>query len=101
MTIGIARTTDVFVGICVCCPNPPIPMTGTVVGGSSDITANGIGCARVGDVVLGLCGHIGVISSGSGTNVTMNGLEMAVSGSAVTGCLIGTITTGSSDVVTG
>lgn len=100
MSKGVGRVTDVFVGVCMCCPNAPIPMTGSITTGSTDITSDGLGAARVGDLVVGLCGHTGVISSGS-DNVLANGLGVATVDSTVTGCLVGKITTGSETVITG
>ena len=98
---GVARLTDIFVGVCVCHPPAPaIPMTGTIVTGSGNVETNGLGSARKGDTVLGVCGHIGLIVDGSDT-VQIGGVGVARTGAAVVGCLIGTITSGSDTVVAG
>ena len=98
---GVARVTDTFAGVCVCHPpTPSIPMTGAIITGSDSVQSNGLGIARVGDTVLGVCGHIGLIVDGSGS-VSAGGIGVARTGSTVTGWLIGTITGGSGDVSSG
>lgn len=62
--------------------------------GSPDMQSNGLSGARAGDLVIGYCGHIGFIATGSSLNLT-NGLSKAVVGSQVTGCTIGVVITGS------
>lgn len=72
-----ARTTDTCVGVCTGHPPvPSIPMVGTITTSSTSVSAGGLGCARMGDIVVGACGHIGVIVSYSGT-VSANGMGMA------------------------
>jgi uncharacterized Zn-binding protein involved in type VI secretion len=95
---SVARVTDLFAGVCACHPPlPPIGMTGVVVTGSGNVKSNGLGNARVGDIVIGFCGHFGIIVNGSPT-VRSNEIGNAKFGSAVVGCLIGTIVAGSGNV---
>jgi len=89
---NVARIGDTWAGICTC-HIPPIPMTGTIVSGSPDTFSEGKAVARVGDTTLGLCGHIGVIVTGSASNKA-NGISKAIVGSQVTGCNVGVVTSG-------
>lgn len=93
---GVARITDLFAGVCVCCSYSPA-MGGTIITGSGNVQTNELGTVRIGDIVLGYCGHTGVIVGGSGT-VTVNGIGIARLGDAVAGCLIGTIVSSSGNV---
>lgn len=96
---GIARTTDIFVGVCDCHPPlPPIPMGGTIVTSSENTIANNLGVARLTDIVVGYCGHIGLIVSAS-EDIKVNGLGIARVGDAVAGCLTGIISTGSENLL--
>jgi uncharacterized Zn-binding protein involved in type VI secretion len=93
--IPMARVGDAFAGICCCHVDPTcIGMTGVIVTGSPNTQADGIPVARVGDLVIGACGHSGVITSGSG-NSQADGIPIARVGDGVAGCLIGTIVSGS------
>ena len=92
----VARLTDKFEGTCKCHPPlPPIPMTGEITSCSLDAKSEGLGVARIGDIVTGLCGHTGTIITGSTSNKT-NGKFKALLGSQVEGCLNGTIISGAS-----
>ena len=101
---AIARIGDRHTGICShggdCCPHA---VSGVIVAGSSNVNANGIPVARLGDAVTHSCPHCGtgVVSSVSGT-VFANGIGVARLGDSVTypggG---GTIVSASSDVFTG
>lgn len=98
---SMARLTDIFSGICCC--HPPIPcigMTGTIVTGAPNHTADGLDVALLGSLVIGGCGHPGTIITSS-SKTTSGGIGNAYLGSSVTGCLIGTIITGSPNVDTG
>lgn len=74
--------------------------------GSSDVTINGRGAARAGDVSSGhlrpggkFCpGHVAAISRGS-SSVTINGRPAARVGDGLTSCTA--VATGSSDVIIG
>ena len=99
---GVARIGDSHSGICDhgedCCPHG---VSGVIVAGSSNVKANGIGVARLGDAVTHSCPHCGTgnISSASG-KVRANGIGVARLGDSVTypggG---GTITSASVNVV--
>jgi len=90
----VSRVTDLWVGICVCGPHDiPLSTGGYIIVGSPDVQSTGLAGARVGDLVISYCGHIGYIVSGSGTNKT-NNKGKAVVGSQVAGCTIGQIITG-------
>lgn len=91
-----ARLTDLFAGVCVCHPIP-IPMTGVIITGSSNVNTNELSSARLTDIVLGACGHVGTIVGASG-NVNINELGAARLGDPVAGCLVGTIVSGSGNV---
>lgn len=96
---GVARISDIFVGVCACHPPlPPIPMGGTIVTGSGNVSANSLGVACNTDIVIGYCGHVGLIVTSSG-NVSANSKGAARVGDTVVGCLTGIISTGSSTVI--
>jgi len=88
----VARVTDKFSGVCTC-HKSTISMEGEIANGSLDGNSGGLGIARVGDTVIGDCGHTGTIVSGSISN-TINGKGKAIITSKVTGCLVGEIVTG-------
>ncbi len=92
---AVGRLTDMFVGVCCChCPTCCITMAGVVVTASPNVKTNNLPVARVGDVVLGFCGHTGLICSGSPTVLT-NNIATSRIGSCTSGCLIATQVTGS------
>jgi uncharacterized Zn-binding protein involved in type VI secretion len=98
---NIARVTDAFAGVCTCHPpSPPIGMGGVIITGSNDVLSNSLGNARLGDFVIGFCGHFGIITSSSDL-VETNEIGNARTGDAVVGCLIGTIVGGSGNVECG
>lgn len=100
---NVSRVTDLWIGICCChfdLDPPCIPMGGYIFIGSPDVQSSGLSGARVGDLVVGYCGHIGFIVSGSSGNTT-NGKGKAVVGSTVAGCTIGQIITGNPSHGTG
>ena len=87
-----ANGSSVCVGICYG-HITPIPMTGVPITSSSDKLIENFGAARETDIVLGLCGHVGVIiSSQSATKV--NNLAQATVGDIFVGIFTGTIMTG-------
>jgi hypothetical protein len=94
--IGAARATDIFSGICVC-HKDPISMTGIICTTSPDSGGENLGFARCTDIVVGGCGHVGIIVTCS-SQVIVNDLGMARMGDFVTGCLIGTIVTSSGSI---
>ena len=95
---GVARAGDIWSGIC-CCHNDPdcISMSGPIVSFSADVIGNGRGAARLGDSVIGNCGHPGNIVTAS-PNVICNGRGLARLGDVVVGCTIGQIVTCSGDI---
>jgi len=91
----VARVTDMGVGTC-CCHKKCKGMTGFIITGSEDDTTNSLQTARVGDIVLGACGHVGILVSGSEDVITDNQQEIRVTDPFV-GCFSGTIISGSPD----
>ena len=93
---AIGRIGDIYCGVC-CCHLGCVPMCGVVVTGSLNVITNNRPTARIGDLVLGFCGHLGVICSGSPTVITNNRLTAGV-GDCCIGCLIAIEVTGSPNV---
>ena len=92
---GVGRIGDLWVGICCCHDDPDcINMTGQIITGSQNCKSNGLSQGRLGDLVIGNCGHFGTIITGSFSSNT-NGLPKAITGSQTTGCLTGKIVVGS------
>lgn len=85
-----ARRGDSTIGVCSDQSHPGQTFHGTIVGGSSLVTIEGKGAARVGDLVLSDCGHTGIIVTGT-TKTTVEGLGMAREGDTFTGVYSGTI----------
>lgn len=99
---GVVRIGDAHAGVCdhglPCCPHTVV---GTYVSASGDVTANGKGVVRVGDIVVHSCPHCGtgVVIGGSDT-LKVNGKGVHRIGDAVAyGGGAGVATTGSDDVV--
>jgi len=91
---NIARIGDMASGVCCChkgCPG----MVGFIITGASTISIEGSNSARIGDIVLGGCGHTGIIVSGANTE-SDEGSPTAKIGDIVVGCLQMTIVTGAS-----
>ncbi|WP_171044469.1 hypothetical protein [Pseudoalteromonas citrea] len=93
-----ARIGDMWVGTCKCHPSP-IPMSGIIIAGESSVLAQGSPKARQGDMVIGLCGHTGTISSATSLTVVGKKQDARMS-DRVSGCFSGVIVTGSSTVRT-
>ena len=91
-----AKLGDTVVGICSG-HVPPIPMSGTVMGGSKTLISNSPG-AKMGDTVLANCGHSGTIISGD-PKVLLENVPAAQIGSSVVGTFNGTIISGSPKVL--
>jgi len=94
---GMANSNSRCVGICVG-HTPPIPMIGSIITFSDDCIAKDGGAARVGDIVKGECGHIGIINTGSPTT-SINNKQAATIGSTFTGVFSGTIVSGANDIL--
>lgn len=97
--VSAARMNDVVSGKCYC-HKDPISVSGIIVVVSTDVFANGLGLARIGDIAVATCGHTGMIATGSGSVFT-NGIGNARLGDTTSGCFVGTIATGSSDTFIG
>ena len=83
-------------GVC-CCHTSCINMQGPILTGSVNVLTNKFGNARLDDVVIGNCGHTGIIISSSSTvNTTSKG--NARIGDSFSGCFSGTIISGSPNV---
>ena len=98
MARPIARLGDRTHGVCYHPSHIPLTIGGTIITGSPDVITNEKSTARVGDLVLTDCGHIGMIITGS-PKVDANDnlvarLEDKVAGKAP---YIATIVTASSD----
>lgn len=97
----LSRIGDMWVGICCC--HPPVPcvsMSGSIITGSPNAVSESSPVARITDITVGVCGHTGIIVSGSTVNFT-NSLGKAFVGSSVTGCNIGVVISGAGTQVTG
>ena len=89
-----ARLTDIWTGQCCCHKDPTcIPMTGKIVGGSTNVFSTAKGQARLIDITIGACGHPGRILSGSSVCLA-NDRGKAVLSSLVVGCNIGRVVSG-------
>lgn len=90
----VARIGDVCVGICYCHKRPR-PMVGHIISGNPkhlDQNHNPP-LSRIGDIVLGACGHTGVIITGNFKAIDL-GSPYAHIGDIFTGCFCGVIITG-------
>lgn len=97
----VCRIGDLGVGTCCCHSDPTcIGMTGTVITGAATVTVLGSPIARIGDIVLGGCGHVGVIVGGSGSVFAMGSPVSRVADSFV-GCFTGVLVTGAATVLAG
>ena len=97
MGLPIATIGSIGTGVCSC-HNSPQAQTGSVITGSGMVMANGIGVSKIGDTILANCGHSGMIVSGSGT-VMADGIGVASLTSSFVGCFVGTLISGSSNVL--
>jgi uncharacterized Zn-binding protein involved in type VI secretion len=77
----ICRIGDPAAGTCTA-HHSPVGWTGTIATGSSTVTADGLGVARVGDTGPTSCGHTFQIVAGSSV-ATAGGIAIAREGDAV------------------
>ena len=77
----VARVGDVTMGSCSVHGNN---ISGVIMTGSSNVTADGIPVSKIGDSVQATCGHVSTITSGSSI-ATVNGLPVARVGDSVGG----------------
>ena len=99
MGLPISTLSSVGVGTCSC-HESPISVSGIIIQGSGNVLAGGLGCAKIGDIVLAGCGHVGIIVSGASTTL-VNGINAATMTSPFVGCFVGQIVTGISNVLAG
>ena len=99
LSMRIARLGDRAIGTCYC-HETPLSTNATIISASTNTFANGRGVARLGDSVYTDCGHYGTIITAS-IKTMVNGRGASRIGDTTTGCFIGTIITGSSDVESG
>ena len=90
---------DIGIGICCCHDDPKcIPMTGLIVTGSSDAYIENVSVARTGDIVVGICGHVGILVGGA-SNILINNRHKIGVGDIFVGCFTGTIVTGKDSTI--
>ena len=99
MSSGNAFITSIGVGVCIC-HIPPIPMVGVVVLGAPNKSSESLAAARIGDIVIGTCGHIGVLVTGS-SSVQSSMIQQSTIGSPFAGCFNGVIVLGASPCFSG
>jgi len=92
--LNSSRIGDIGVGVCCC--HPPIPcigMAGVIVTGCPSMTICNMPDARIGDIVLGYCGHPGILVTGSPNTNSCNSPRVRIS-DVFAGCFTGVIVTG-------
>jgi uncharacterized Zn-binding protein involved in type VI secretion len=94
-----ARLSDATFGTCTG-HTPAISIGGIVIGLSSNVFINGLPSARLSDIVISNCGHIGTIIASS-SKIFINGLPAAKMSDTFTGTYSGIIVNGSSNVFLG
>jgi len=94
----VARQLDIACGICFC-HETPIFTCGILLSSQSQTIVNKGPIIRCLDISITSCGHIAIVSTCSSLSSVQN---RGVSGTndIVTGCMIGTIVTGSNNVET-
>ncbi len=93
-----ARIGDIGIGLCHCHDSPDIiPMSGPLITGLFSVRSNKQPTSRLMDVVMGNCGHTGIMITAS-SSVRAGGINSSRLGDSFTGCFKGTIVTGSSNV---
>jgi len=96
-----SRIGDIGVGICCCHSDPTcIGMVGPLITGSFNTLTNNIPSARIGDMVIGFCGHPGFMVTSSAT-AFINSRGAVRIGDLFVGCFTGVIIQGSPDTITG
>lgn len=87
-----ARVGDLWAGICECHDDPE-DMQGQILTGSTKCISGNLPQARLTDITIGWCGHLGQIVGGSSTSFAEQ-LPKARVGDPITGCNIGQVVTG-------
>ena len=95
----VARIGDVGVGIC-CAHNGCISMVGNLITGASTVLAENSQVSRIGDIMLGNCGHIGIMITGSST-VVAEGSPLCRIGDQFSGIFSGVVVSGAATVISG
>jgi hypothetical protein len=96
MAKAVCRNGDIGSGTCTSHIRP-ISMTGILLASCATVVVNGLPIGLVGDVVMGNCGHIGVMISGA-TNITGANRDVVRVGDAFSGAFSGVLITGSATV---
>ena len=92
----VARIGDPTYGVCRIHGN----QNGHIVAGSENVFVNGIGIARIGDLVQADCGHTGIIASGAEVTFA-NGNLIARVNDHIEGIYTASILSGSANVFNG
>jgi hypothetical protein len=88
---GMARIGDRTTGVCRHpSHDPAITVGGSITTGSSSVTDEGKGVARIGDTVTSDCGHIGNIVTAS-SQISAEGSLVARQGDSFSGVYSGNI----------
>jgi hypothetical protein len=97
-TRGISRHLDIACGVCFC-HETPISTCGILLSSQQQTFVNKRPAIRCLDVTITFCGHISIVSTCSNlSSVKKRGISRT--DDLVTGCMIGIITTGSTNVKT-
>lgn len=75
-------------------------MVGPLIQGSPNHRTNALPSSRIGDMVLGYCGHPGFMITSSST-ARINGLGAVRVGDMFAGCFTGTLVQGSPNTIVG
>lgn len=91
--IPVARMGDTCVGTCYA-HQTPIPMSGIIQAGSSHVFCDNLLVAVDGDIVIGGCGHVGILSASSAV-LEVEGRRAIRIGDTFSGSFVGTVVAGS------
>lgn len=95
---NLSRMTDLVVGICCCHSKPKCrPTAGIIITSASLTNSQSFNNARVLDLVVTFCGHIGFVVSGF-EQINIEERSTSHVGSVVAGCITGIVVTGASNV---
>lgn len=96
---GICVQGNMGSGICTA-HETPIEMTGTLIATSTKLTSAGLAVGTVGDIILGNCGHTGILTQGS-SKVTSENKGVIRVGDPFVGDFTGTMIEGSLTITSG
>ncbi|MFW6242529.1 MAG: PAAR domain-containing protein [bacterium] len=97
---GISTINSLGSGICCCHSNPTcISMTGVLTTGAGSHFLENNQVSRIGDIVIGFCGHVGVMVTGSPTYFS-EGSQVVRIGDSFSGCFTGVLITGAATGLT-